>query len=422
MMLRFVNRSAAATLVLALAASCKDSGGPEKLGPPASLTLSSATIPTAPANTPLTTALQITVKDAAGHALPNTEVTFAVTAGGGSLASFKDTTDASGQVTLPAWTLGKSAEPQKVTATATGSSSPVTVDVNATVQTKYNIVVRFYGTPMSASQQALFTKAAQRLMGIITGDVIDASAQGQNIDLATSCNISGQPPFNELVDDIIIYASIQAIDGPGKILAQSGPCLQRDQGTNAKGDTLWMPAVGKMEFDQADLTTITAGGSLQDVITHEMLHVLGFGVFWADEELLSDTATADPRYTGEQARLGCVAMGGTSTCAQSVPVESGGGEGTRLSHWRENSFNNELMTGFINSTQNPLSRMTIGSMADIGYVVNNADFDAYSIPGGALRAAGSSAPNIVSTGWERPAPGTGVWVLSNGKLHRRERR
>ncbi|HSP12855.1 MAG TPA: hypothetical protein VLO29_10035, partial [Salegentibacter sp.] len=40
---------------------------------------------------------------------------------------------------------------------------------------------------------------------------------------------------------------------------------------------------------------------------------------------------------------------------------------TALSHWRESVLDNELLTGFINLGENPLSRITAGSMRDLGY-------------------------------------------------------
>src|SRR6185503_13111635 len=236
-------------------------------------------------------------------------------------------------------------------------------------------------TAMTAAQQALFTNAAARISGFVTGDIIDANAQ--NIDLV-QCGVTGQPPLNEVIDDVLIFASIQHIDGPGKILAQAGPCLGRSGGTQNQ----FMPAVGAMQFDEDDINTLTGGGSLQEVITHEMLHVLGFGVLWEDppnRAFLTGRDTPDPRFTGPQARQGCVAVGGTVTCATSVPVEGTGGAGTANSHWRESSFDTELMTGFIDNSPNPLSQMTVGSMADLGYTVNAADFDSYTIPGGLLR-------------------------------------
>jgi hypothetical protein len=406
MTFRDLSALVAASSLLVLGA-CKDGGGPDTLGPPSSLTLVTTTVPIALANTPITATTQIAVKDAKGHALPGQIVTFVVTQGGGTLAKGADTSDAAGLVEVPVWTLGKSHNTQRVQA-AIGS---ITLDVNANVQSSYRIEVRFFGPTMTAAQQALFTNAAARLEGIVTGDVIDANAAGQNFDLATSCNVSGQPPFNELVDDVIIYASIRDIDGQGKILAQAGPCLTREAGTAQ--NPMPMPAVGEMQFDSADIDALTGGGSLQEVITHEMLHVLGFGVLWEDRNLVIGQGTADPRYVGAQGRQGCVDVGGTVSCAVSVPLENTGGAGTVESHWREATFNNELMTGFIDQSPNPLSKMTIGSLADLGYVVNNADFDDYHIFVAALRAPGAFVVN--HAGWEL-RPSHGIYKLSNGRI------
>jgi hypothetical protein len=62
-----------------------------------------------------------------------------------------------------------------------------------------------------------------------------------------------------------------------------------------------------------------------------------------------------------------------------VPVENTGGGGTRDSHWRESVHNAELMTGWIEGggTPNPLSVITIGSLADLGYAVNMEAADPY---------------------------------------------
>ena len=68
-----------------------------------------------------------------------------------------------------------------------------------------------------------------------------------------------------------------------------------------------------------------------------------------------------------------------------MPVEHDFGSGTAGAHWDEDRFNAELMTGFIESAgvPMPISRMTIGSLQDMGYAVNYAAADAYSLPGGA---------------------------------------
>ena len=71
------------------------------------------------------------------------------------------------------------------------------------------------------------------------------------------------------------------------------------------------------------------------------------------------------------------AIGGQA--ANPVPVENLGGGGTRDSHWRESVFGNEFMTGFIDSV-NPVSKVTIGSMQDLGYEVNIDADDGFTLP------------------------------------------
>ena len=63
-----------------------------------------------------------------------------------------------------------------------------------------------------------------------------------------------------------------------------------------------------------------------------------------------------------------------------VPVENTGGAGTRDSHWRETVFRNELMSGFIAATGNPLSKLTVAHLQDLGYVVDMAAAEPYRLP------------------------------------------
>jgi hypothetical protein len=137
-----------------------------------------------------------------------------------------------------------------------------------------------------------------------------------------------------------------------------------------------------------------------------MMHVVGFGSFWhkADKNLLVNDSTPLVAYIGAGGIAGCKTFAPV-TCANSVPVEgSRGGAGTLYSHWDETTFNNELMTGFINSGTNPLSVMTVRSFEDLGYVTNPAAADLYTPPAATnLRAnvvAASAA--LAAQAWEKP--------------------
>lgn len=409
MTLRFFSGS---LFVLTAISACKDGPGPPPLpGPPSNIVGSSGNNQVVPANTVVPSPIVVAVRDANGTGVPGQTVTFAVIAGGGSLTGANTaTTGTDGTVTAPSWRLGKSHVPQTLRATHGTWSA----DISATVQTNYRIEVRFFGEPMSASDQALFSNAAARLEGIVMGDVLNAQATDQDVE--SICGVTGEPPLNEVIDDVLIYASIDTIDGPGQVLARAGWCLSRNTSTG------FMPAVGIMFFDERDLASLAGAGSLQDVITHEMLHVLGFGTLWRDRGFLLDGGSVDPRYTGPQGTAGCQTVGGIVSCAMNVPVEGNSAPpGTRDGHWRESTFNTELMTGFVDGGALPISSMTIGSLADLGYVVNNADNDPYTIFIGALRAgalSGAGLPAARRAGWER-IHDIPKWILEpNGQVRK----
>ncbi len=120
--------------------------------------------------------------------------------------------------------------------------------------------------------------------------------------------------------------------------------------------------------------------------------------------LITAAGTSSVTYWGAQARQACVGFGGTVPCATSVPVENNLVPGTSDSHWRESTFGNELMTGYVNTGGMPFSAMTIGSLADIGYQVNLFAADAYRLPGSG-GASGNLIPGRGTTeNWERRLP------------------
>ncbi|MCA9245846.1 MAG: hypothetical protein KDA42_01995 [Planctomycetales bacterium] len=252
----------------------------------------------------------------------------------------------------------------EATGYATGYDS---VDVTNDEVSSFEIEVVFIDSSLTPSQQAVFTDAAQRWAEIIVGDIPDVFVSGYG-----------------LVDDVVIEASAPSIDGRGGILGQAGPTRLRNGS--------FLPSYGIMQFDSADLASLESSGQLVDVILHEMGHVIGIGTIWDNLGLLTGAGGSNPRFTGANATAQFNAIfGGSST---SVPVANTGGGGTRDSHWRESTFNNELMTGYIDSGSNPISGVTIGQLEDLGYQVNYASADPYTPPGGL--AAGTSTS--LSTG------------------------
>jgi hypothetical protein len=144
-----------------------------------------------------------------------------------------------------------------------------------------------------------------------------------------------------------------------------------------------------MQFDSADMAMMEHNGSLLKVVVHEMAHVLGIGTLWDMMGLLSGTSTNNPVYIGANATAAYNQIFGLNST--SVPVENTGGPGTRLGHWRESIFTNEVMTGWVNSGAMPISRITIGSMADMGYQVNYAAADVYTPGSSAISLAAAAS-------------------------------
>lgn len=270
----------------------------------------------------------------------------------------------------------------------------------------YPVEVRYLtGTPPAGVQQA-FTCAAARIQAAITAPppapvpYLNFNAGGCATGLV----------LNESVNGLLILASIEPIDGVGSVLGSAGPCFLRgDDG---------LPNVGRMRFDVADLNNLEQSGRLADVIIHEMLHVIGVGTVWSGKGFLIGVGST-PIFTGPLATQSCIAdHAGSGVCGQGVLVEScvgipGCGGGTINSHWREPVFTNELMTGYLNNSFNPFSRMSIQSLADIGYGVDVETADDYSLlPGAALQAESGPAlkmpepllPTHIIDRWGRATP------------------
>jgi hypothetical protein len=231
--------------------------------------------------------------------------------------------------------------------------------------------IQFVFSGLNSAQRTIFRQAAQKWESIIVGDLPSATYNGQTID------------------DVVIHASATPIDGRGDILGQAGPDRVRS------GSLL--PYAGSMEFDSADMASMQSNGTLLGVILHEMGHVLGIGTIWKSKGLVAGARTSNSRFTGPQATAEFNRLFGQSRSG--VPLETGGGAGTRDSHWRESLFRSELMTGWVGpGSSQPISRITVASLADIGYTVNMAAADRYTPPGLALAAASDSLADGLTSG------------------------
>ena len=133
---------------------------------------------------------------------------------------------------------------------------------------------------------------------------------------------------------------------------------RRTSDQKARAPAALLPAKGIMTFDTDDLKKMQTDGTLNDVITHEMGHVLGIGTIWPLKKLLKGEGTDNPTFSGKAAMAAYKELRGASRAVR-VPVENTGGPGTAGGHWRETVFRNELMSGFIAAPGNPMSSVTV---------------------------------------------------------------
>ncbi|WP_324027185.1 leishmanolysin-related zinc metalloendopeptidase [Maribacter sp. BPC-D8] len=230
---------------------------------------------------------------------------------------------------------------------------------------RYNITLK-YLLPPTPRQAEVFEAAAARWERIIIKDVPDV---GGPIPSA----FEGFPDIDS-VDDLVIEVALAPIDGPGGILGQAGPQFVRTED--------FLSLTGVMFFDVEDLDFLEEIDLFEEVIVHEMGHVLGIGTLWNTapfgfDRTLRAGPDSNPYFTGKKANVFWNAEGGTNE----LPIENMGGPGTALGHWREATLNNELMTGFLNLGENPLSRITAGSMRDLGYGSASVG-ESYDLPRG----------------------------------------
>jgi hypothetical protein len=353
------------TLALAIGA-CSD--GPSSPGASAAAlerTAASTDGQVANAGQSVPVAPSVIVRDAAGRVLAGVAVTFEVTQGGGTLERTSARTNLDGIASAGRWTLGPSAGVNEVSATA-GKLPPVRFTATATAQFgavgAFDITVRYVGTTTTRQRQAV-EAAVLRWRTVIQNDLPDIPVNAP----AGTC-FARQPALNEVVDDLLLLIDFVAIDGVGKTLGEAGPCYIRS------GNGL--PVVGYMKLDSGDLQYMESTGTLDDVVLHELGHVLGIGTLWGTRELIAATGTDDPQFTGGEAISAYRSLGGL---AAGVPLENTGGEGTREGHWRETVFTVELMTGWVGQGTNPLSAMTIASLQDLGYGASLAAASTYTL-------------------------------------------
>lgn len=232
------------------------------------------------------------------------------------------------------------------TTTTTTTTSPYVGDYKSGKDTPdgYNIDLKFAGSGWTDVIKQYVIDAAEHLSDVIRGDL-----PGFTSSMGT-------------IDDILVTVTLTTIDGSGGFAGWGG--------TTASRSGSYLPGQGYMKLDSADTSSLVSKGILDDMILHEMLHSLGFGVSWKSMGLVSDVS-GDLRFNGDYAtkmygELYPTLSANDPLADIGVPIETDGGSGTAGVHWDDATFKNELMTGALNLS-NKLSDLSVAALQDMGY-------------------------------------------------------
>jgi hypothetical protein len=204
----------------------------------------------------------------------------------------------------------------------------------------FQIELRFLDSNLSSDIQSTIAAAARKWEEVIVGDVPNVYSL-----------ILGR-----IIDDVVIDV-VGSFDEEFAHTVVIG---------NRSGSLL--PFRSRMTFNIFEAHKLESAFGLFPVALHEIGHALGFGSIWEDRGLLIGTDPFephfDPRFIGMHASIEYSALLGSPAF---VPVEAE----LHSRHWSEKDFGLEVMTPDAEpSSPQPLSRVTVASMADLGYTVN----------------------------------------------------
>jgi len=231
---------------------------------------------------------------------------------------------------LPA-AAAKSAKPATFALDITSASSGKIVQKTAVTNivreaAGFQIDISFSGN-VSDKTKVAAREAADKWQNVITGDLPAVVVDG------------------EYIDDFKLVVREEAVDGLNSALAYASPTRTYSNGQQLiqKRGSSNTSYGGTAVVDIADRDN----EQIKDIMVHELGHALGVGPFWTLEYirssfkplgLVKNLFTDSPIYVGRYAlaeyrKLAPGAIG--------VPLESGGGGGTRAAHWSEAVFGNE---------------------------------------------------------------------------------
>ena len=234
----------------------------------------------------------------------------------------------------------------------------------------------------TASQNGIITQVAERYESMIGLGHYDVAVSVP----ADQC-APGMPELSsQAIDDMSIYVMIGPLDGAGNAVAMSGTCPGAYRG-NTTLRWFGMPALGAIVLDEDDVAQLESDGVLEAVVTREMARALGFNPhMWIVHGFLQNPSLpeepdADTHMNAPLVVAAFNAAGGEGYAGARVPLENGAMEGISDQFWRASVFGDEVMTPYVTGDSQPLSRVTLEALYEVGYELDVTMADAFTLAG-----------------------------------------
>ena len=192
-------------------------------------------------------------------------------------------------------------------------------------------------------------------------------------------------PVNQFITGVRVLIKLDSL--PVRIAGQGGPCVVRPNG---------LPLLGTVSLNLFNYATLS-DRKLDDLIQHEVGHVLGLGTVWGRGVfgglVVGDSSALDPIFVGPNALAAFSRLGrSTQFAGRRIPLQLGA-----LGHWRVDAFGGEMMSPTLVAAGQPTSSVTVAALRDLGWTVEPEAYEEYALPDAGVSGRIVS-PRIQSTG------------------------
>ena len=227
------------------------------------------------------------------------------------------------------------------------------------------IELRFINDGLSDAQKKLVQQGAERV-----AKLFKSGLPAVTVDFpAGNCDPS-YPALKGKLDKFVLFIETKVTPN---VYGLGGPCDLRDGS--------FLPIYGGISLNPEMLTNDV---DMLYTTIHEVLHALGVGSLWKTPNRISLSGQQDTRNLSEQvdgkwfyiapkALAEYKALGGKDATIPLDPDQA---------HWLGEVFCTEIVSGGPDAgVPNPVSRLTLASLEDLGYSVDYTAADDYTLPG-----------------------------------------